>query len=162
RLATVGGSTEVGGGKGGYYTQAQYKAIVRYAATRSIAVVPEIDSPGHINAALASYGELSCNGKPTKLYTGINVGFSSLCISKPVTYKFYDDVVRELAAVTPGKYFDVGGDEAQSTSPSDYATFARKADQIVHAHGKTVLGWVPGIDAGNLGPGAIGEYWNPA
>jgi hexosaminidase len=162
RLATVGGSTEVGGGKGGFYTQAQYKAIVAYAAARYITVVPEIDSPGHINAALASYAQLNCNGKATKLYTGINVGFSSLCISKAITYKLYDDVVREIAAITPGKYFDVGGDEAQSTSQQDLAAFLRKAQRIVEAHGKTVFGWVPGIDAGSLGSGAVGEYWNPA
>ncbi|MDX6516590.1 MAG: hexosaminidase [Gaiellaceae bacterium] len=161
RLATVGGSTQVGGGKGGYYTQAQYKAIVRYAGARFITVVPEIDSPGHVNAALASYAQLNCNGKATKLYTALQVGFSSLCISKAITYKFVDDVVREISALTPGKYFDVGGDEAQSTSPADLATYLKKAQLIVEAHGKTVFGWVPGIEAGNL-HGAVGEYWNPA
>src|SRR3954470_10046996 len=162
RLAQVGGSTQVGGGKGGYYTQAQYKQIVAYAAARYITVVPEIDSPGHVNAALASYAQLNCNGKATKLYTATNVGFSSLCIAKPVTYRFYDDVVRELAAITPGKWFDVGGDEAQSTSPADYTTFLRKAQAIVAAHGKTLVGWVPGLQSAGLGSAAVGEYWNPA
>jgi hexosaminidase len=162
RLTQVGGSTQVGGGKGGYYTQAQYRQIVAYAAARYITVVPEIDSPGHVNAALASYAQLNCNGKATKLYTATQVGFSSLCIAKPITYKFYDDVVRELAAITPGKYFDVGGDEAQSTSPADYATFLKKAEAIVTAHGKTLVGWVPGLQSAGLGSAAIGEYWNPA
>ena len=55
RLATYGGSTAVGGGKGGHYTQADYTQIVRYAAERYMTVVPEIDGPGHTNAALASY-----------------------------------------------------------------------------------------------------------
>jgi hexosaminidase len=162
RLASVGGSTEVGGGKGGFYTQAQYRQIVRYAAARFVTVVPEIDSPGHVNAALASYATLNCNGKATKLYTATNVGFSSLCIAKPVTYAFYDDVVRELAALSPGKYFDVGGDEAQSTTRADLATFLKKAQTIVGAHGKTVVGWVPGIEVGGLTQPAVGEYWNPA
>jgi hexosaminidase len=162
RLATVGGSTQVGGGKGGYYTQAQYKQIVAYAAARFVTVVPEIDSPGHVNAALASYAELNCNGKATKLYTATNVGFSSLCIAKPVTYRFYDDVVRELAALTPGKWFDVGGDEAQKTSQADYTTFLKKAAAIVAAHGKTLVGWVPGLQSAGLGSAAVGEYWNPA
>jgi hexosaminidase len=161
RLATVGGSREVGGGKGGYYTQADYRAIVRYAAVRHITVVPEIDSPGHINAALASYAELNCNGKAPPLYTGIEVGFSSLCIGKPVTYRFFDDVIAELARLTPGPYIDVGGDEARATSPAARAAFLRKAQAIVTAHGKTLVGWVPGIDVAGVS-GGVGEYWSPA
>ncbi len=62
RLATYGGSTQVGGGPGGYYTQDEYREIVRYAAARYLTVVPEIDMPGHTNAALASYAELNCDG----------------------------------------------------------------------------------------------------
>ena len=82
RLATHGGSTEVGGGSGGYYTQAQYEDLVRYAAARYVTVVPEIDMPGHVHAALSSYPKLACDGKPSPLYTGIDVGFSSLCIGQ--------------------------------------------------------------------------------
>jgi hexosaminidase len=62
-LTVHGGSTEVGGGEGGYYTQEQYADIVRYANDQYIIIVPEIDMPGHINAALASYPELNCSGK---------------------------------------------------------------------------------------------------
>ncbi len=62
RLATYGGSTEVGGGPGGYYTKDDYREIVRYAASRYLEVVPEIDMPGHTNAALASYAGLNCDG----------------------------------------------------------------------------------------------------
>jgi hexosaminidase len=58
-LTEVGGSTEVGGGKGGFYTQEQYKDLVAYAAERFITIVPEIDMPGHTNSALAAYGELN-------------------------------------------------------------------------------------------------------
>src|SRR4030042_6358369 len=97
-LANHGGSTQVGGGRGGYYTQEQYTDIVKYARDRYITIVPEIDMPGHTNAALASYPELNCNGKATDLYTGTNVGFSSLCTKSEITYKFLDDVVRELYA----------------------------------------------------------------
>ncbi len=97
-LTGHGGSTQVGGGKGGYYTQVQYADIVKYAKERYITIVPEIDMPGHTNAALASYAELNCNGKATELYTGTEVGFSTLCTSNEITYKFIDDVVRELAA----------------------------------------------------------------
>ena len=93
-LTTHGGSTEVGGGRGGFYTQAQYAEIVQYAADRFITIVPEIDMPGHTNAALASYAELNCDGAARPLYTGIEVGFSALCVEKDITYKFIDDVVR--------------------------------------------------------------------
>jgi len=95
-------STEVGGGKGGFLTQDQYKDVVQYAASRYITIVPEIDGPGHSNAALASYPELNCNGKAPSLYTGTDVGFSTFCAKKDITYKFMDDVIRELAEITPG------------------------------------------------------------
>ena len=81
-LAIHGGSTQVSGGTGGYFTQEQYKDLVRYAGERYITVVPEIDMPGHTNAALASYAELNCNDRATDLYTGTRVGFSSLCTDK--------------------------------------------------------------------------------
>src|SRR5439155_622404 len=104
RLATHGGSTQVGGGKGGYYTQRQYSAIVRYARTRYVEVVPEIDMPGHVHAALSSYPKLACNGKASPLYTGIEVGFSPLCIGQLVTYSFVGYVVKGLARLTPGPW----------------------------------------------------------
>jgi hexosaminidase len=159
RLASVGGSTEVGGGPGGYYTQAQYRQIVNYAASRYITVVPEIDMPGHVNAALASYAELSCDGVAPPLYTGIDVGFSSLCVGKPVTDRFLDDVIGELAALTPGPYIDIGGDEAQSTSASDYAAFIERAARITVAHGKVPVGWAE-IAAAKLPSAAVAEFWN--
>ena len=66
-LTNHGGSTQVGGGKGGFYTQEQYSDIVKYAKDRYITIVPEIDMPGHTNAALASYAELNCIGKATRI-----------------------------------------------------------------------------------------------
>lgn len=84
-LATFGGQTAVGGGPGGYYTQEQYKDLVRYAASRHITIVPEIDMPGHTNAAQASYAELNCDGVAVPLRTDIEVGYSSLCIGKDIT-----------------------------------------------------------------------------
>ncbi|ALG13191.1 hexosaminidase [Kibdelosporangium phytohabitans] len=141
RLATYGGSTQVGGGPGGYYTKAQYSDIVAYAAARHITVVPEIDMPGHTNAALASYAELNCNNTAPPPYTGTNVGFSSLCVPKDVTYRFVDDVIRELAALTPGPYIHIGGDEARSTSDADYRAFIDKVLPIVAKYGKQPIGW---------------------
>jgi hexosaminidase len=161
RLATYGGSTEVGGGPGGYYTKADYRAIVRYAADHYITLVPEIDTPGHTNAALASYAELNCDGQAPPLYTGTEVGFSSLCVNKDITYKFLDDVVRELAALTPGRYIHMGGDEAHSTTEQDYLTYMSRMQPIVAAHGKKLMGWEE-IAQAPLARGSIAQHWNPA
>ncbi|MFD5078288.1 beta-N-acetylhexosaminidase [Streptomyces sp. NPDC058371] len=158
RLATYGGSTQVGGGQGGYYTKAQYKEIVQYAASRYLEVVPEIDMPGHTNAALASYAELNCDGVAPPLYTGTEVGFSSLCPGKPVTYDFVDDVIRELAAITPGRYLHIGGDEAHSTSHADYVAFMDKVQPLVAKYGKTVIGWHQ-LTGATPAKGAIAQYW---
>lgn len=158
RLATYGGQTEVGGGAGGYYTKSDYREIIRYAASRYMEVVPEIDLPGHTNAALASYAELNCNGVAPPLYTGTNVGFSSLCVPKAITYDFVNDVVRELAALTPGKYLHIGGDEAHSTSHDDYVAFMNKAQAVVGKYGKTVVGWHQLTGATPVA-GAVAQYW---
>ncbi|MEV1078649.1 beta-N-acetylhexosaminidase [Streptomyces sp. NPDC050211] len=158
RLATYGGSTQVGGGPGGYYTKADYKEIVRYAGSRHLEVVPEIDMPGHTNAALASYAELNCDGVAPPLYTGTEVGFSSLCVDKEITYDFVDDVVRELAAITPGRYLHIGGDEAHSTSHADYVKFMDRVQPIVAKYGKTVVGWHQLTGATPV-KGALAQYW---
>jgi hexosaminidase len=114
--------------------------------------------PGHTNAALASYAELNCDGVAPPRYTGTDVGFSSLCVSKDITYRFLDDVLGQLATLTPGPYLHIGGDEAQSTQPADYATFINRVQQIVAAHGKSVLGWHDVVHATPL-PSTVAEYW---
>ncbi|MFE7858230.1 beta-N-acetylhexosaminidase [Streptomyces sp. NPDC057403] len=158
RLATYGGSTEVGGGRGGHYTKADYQEIVRYAASRYLEVVPEIDMPGHTNAALASYADLNCDGVAPPLYTGTDVGFSSLCVGKDLTYDFVDDVVRELAAITPGRYLHIGGDEAHSTSHEDYVKFMDRVQPVVAKYGKTVIGWHQ-LTGAHPAKGALAQYW---
>jgi hexosaminidase len=159
-LARHGGSTAVGGGPGGYYTQAEYADIVAYAASRFITIVPEIDMPGHTNAALASYAELNCNATATALYTGTDVGFSALCVASDVTYRFIDDVVREIAALTPGAYFHVGGDEVKTLTGEQYTTFIERVQRIVESHGKQMIGWDE-VAAAKLGPGSIVQHWRP-
>lgn len=141
KLTTYGGSTEVGGGEGGFYTQEQYKEIVEYAAANYITVIPEIDMPGHTNAALASYPELNCDNIAPKLYTGTKVGFSTLCTGKEITYKFIDDVVRELVELTPGPYIHIGGDESHVTALEDYIPFINRVQDIVYSYDKKVIGW---------------------
>jgi hexosaminidase len=158
-LAMVGGSTQVGGGKGGFYTREQYAEIVRYAKERYVIIVPEIDMPGHTNAALASYAELNCSGKTTELYTGTRVGFSSLCTTKEITYKFIDDVIRELSALTPGPYIHIGGDESNSTKKEDYIPFVNRVQEIVVANGKQVIGW-DDISIGTIKPNSVAQHWS--
>ena len=159
RLAAVGGATAVGGAPGGYYTQADYAAIVAYAAARHIVIVPEIDMPGHTNAALAAYAELNCDGVARAPYTGVEVGFSSLCVEKEITYRFVDDVLRELAALTPGPYLHIGGDETQATSAADYRRFVVQVLDLVARHGKRAVGWDE-IAHAPMRPGVLLQQWN--
>ncbi|RKT52874.1 family 20 glycosylhydrolase [Saccharothrix australiensis] len=158
RLTTHGGSTQVGGGPGGYYTKAQYQEIVAHAAARHITVIPEVDMPGHTNAALSSYAELNCNGVAPGLRTDIAVGYSSLCVGKDITYKFVDDVIREIAELTPGPYLHIGGDEANATTDQDYRTFMTKVLPLVAKHGKKVMGWHEFVKT-TTDTSAVPQYW---
>ena len=161
KLTEIGGSLEVGGGKGGFYTQNQYTELVNYAQARNITIVPEIDMPGHTNAALASYAELNCDGKARELYTGTEVGFSTLCTSKEVVYQFIDDVIRELAEITPGPYIHIGGDESHVTPMEDYIPFINRVQDIVVSHGKKVIGWDEIANA-TLVENATVQFWADA
>src|SRR5215216_4636750 len=158
KLTEVGGKTQVGGNGGGYYTQEQYKEIIDHARTRYVMIIPEIDTPGHTNAALASYPELNESEEATDLYEGTEVGFSTLTINSAVTYQFLDDVTRELAAMTPGPYIHIGGDEARSTPEADYKKFIKHFQEIVASHGKTTIGWAE-IGEAELLPGTIAQHW---
>ncbi len=141
KLTEIGGSTEVGGKSGGFYTQKEYTEIVNYAASHYITIVPEIDMPGHSNAASASYPVLNGNGKTPELYEGTEVGFSTFDTRKDTVYKFIDDVIREIAALTPGPYFHIGGDESFATKKDDYKFFVNKVEKIIQKYGKRMIGW---------------------
>jgi len=159
KLTTVGGRSQVGGGPGGFYTKEEFAEIVRYAQERHVTVVPEIDVPAHTNAALASYGELNCDGRPRKPYTGTGFFTSLLCVDKPVTYRFLEQVFGELAAMTPGPYLHIGGDEIPpSLSEERYAAFIERVQRIVHEHGKRVIGWEE-VAAARLLPDTVAQLW---
>ncbi len=160
-LAEIGGRFEVDGTPGGYYTQEQYADIVAYAASRGMTVVPEIDMPGHTNAALSAYAELNLDGRARDPYTGTRVGFSTLDANKEVTYQFVEDVVREISDLTPGPYFHLGGDESSVTPHDDYVKFVREAQQIIINNGKIPVGWDEVALAG-LAPGTVVQLWNHA
>ena len=159
-LTTVGAATEVGGTPGGFFTQAQFADLVSYAAARFVTIVPEVDMPSHTNAAQAAYPDVTCNGTAPAPYTGTDVGFSALCVESEATYKFVDDVVGELAAISAGPYLHVGGDETKTLTPQQYATFITRVQQIVAAHGKQMIGWDE-IAAVPLLPTTIVQHWRP-
>jgi hexosaminidase len=183
KLTEIGGSSEVGGGKGGFYTQEEYKELVEYAAARYITIVPEIDMPGHTNSALASYAELnpgvnlpvgqgldSLNKTPldyqlpltapqaSQMYTGIEVGWSTFAPQLEVTYAFVDSVVREISALSPGPYFHIGGDESHVTEKEDYIYFVERVQDIVSKYNKTSMGWDE-VATAKLLPGNVAQFW---
>lgn len=167
KLTEVGGSTQVGGGPGGFYTKEDYAEIVRYADEKFIVVVPEIDMPGHTNAAIASYPELGCSRptpgfqgdtQPPGVYTGIRVGWSAFCHDREIVYQFVDDVMRELAEMTTGPWLHVGGDEVEVLNERQYASFINRVQDIVNKHGKAMVGWEE-IGQATLRPSSIAQYW---
>lgn len=157
-LTEVGGSTEVGGEAGGFYTQEEYKDIIAYAAERHILIIPEVDMPGHTNAASVSYPFLNGNGITPELYEGTQVGKSTFDTRKDTVYAFVDDVVREISAITPGPYFHIGGDESHVTKKNDYIYFVEKVEKIVQKHGKIMIGWDE-VAIANIDATSIPQFW---
>ena len=161
KLTEIGGKTEVGGASGGFYTQEDYTEIVNYAAKHHILIIPEVDMPGHTNAASLSYPILNGNGKTLKPYEGTRVGFSTFDTRKDTVYSFIDDVVREISAITPGPYFHIGGDESHVTKKNDYAYFVNRVEKIVQKHGKKMIGWDE-IATTNVDSTSISQFWSSA
>ncbi|WP_366936522.1 beta-N-acetylhexosaminidase [Bacteroides sp.] len=100
---------------GGFYTQEQAKEIVKYAQERFITVIPEIDLPGHMLAALAAYPELGCTGGPYEVCPDWGIFDDVLCIGNDKTLPFLKDVLAEIIEIFPSKYIHIGGDEAPRT-----------------------------------------------
>lgn len=95
----------------GFYTQQQIRDIVKYAADRYITIVPEIDLPGHMQAALAAYPELGCTGGPYKVWQKWGISDDVLCAGNDKVLAFIDNVLKEVTQLFPSKYIHVGGDE---------------------------------------------------
>ena len=96
---------------GGYYTQDEAREVVAYAAARHITVIPEIDMPGHMLAALASYPELGCTGGPYQVGHYWGVYKDVLCVSNERVYQFVEDVLTEIMDIFPSEVIHIGGDE---------------------------------------------------
>jgi hexosaminidase len=157
-LTAMGAPSEVGGGPGGFFTQADYAEIVRYADERYIKVVPEIDMPAHINAALLSHPELSCGRRAPAVYTGIQVGFSAICPDSAGTYALLEDIIREIVQITPSGYFHIGGDEVQALNTTQYVSFIERVQDIVRRYDARVIGWEE-IGKTRLDPTSIIQQW---
>ncbi|WNB85102.1 family 20 glycosylhydrolase [Cellulomonas sp. ATA003] len=159
-LAARSSGTEVGGGPGGCYSADDFAQIVAHAAARHITVVPEIDVPGHVNAALHALPELTPDGVAPPPYTGTEVGFSRLHRDVPATRAFLQDVLGDVAAMTPGPYLHIGGDEVLTMAPEEYRWFVRTAQDVARAAGKTVVGWQE-IALADVEPGTVVQFWDP-
>jgi len=157
-LTTAGGQTAVGDEPAGFYTQEQYADIVAYARSRYVTVVPEIDMPGHINAALVSYPDLRCDRTPPQPFTRIGGSPNTLCVTRDSVYTFVGDVVREIAAMAPTPYFHIGGDEVSSLDTTQYRRFIERVEHIVDSIGPRMIGWGE-IAPANIQSRTIVQHW---
>jgi len=184
RLTSIGSRGSVGtGGRqkdpGGFWTQAQYRAVVADAAAHFITVMPEVDSPGHNNAIIMSEyndtGNPALSANPHSINCGQNnpprwdytedVGYSAMCPGSPDTWAIMKAIIGQLTAITPGPYYDLGGDEVPTSllSAPKYAAFINKETGIVTRQHKTVMGWADIAGPGTRPPaGSVAEYWQPA
>ena len=144
---------------GGFYTQQEAREIVEYARQRHITVIPEIDMPGHMLAALAAYPELGCSGGPYEVGHRWGVYKDVLCLGKESTYKFVQDVIDEVVDIFPAKYFHIGGDETPTImwekcpkclqKAKDENTdikhlqqyFTNRVEKYLNGKGKSIIGW---------------------
>ena len=168
---------------GGFYTQEQAKEIVAYAAERYITVIPEIDLPGHMQAALAAYPELGCTGGPYEVWTQWGVSDNVLCAGNDQTIQFIKDVLAEIVEIFPSEYIHVGGDECPkvkwSTCPKCQARITalglksdnkhtkeerlqsyviHEAEEFLNSKGRKMIGWDETLEGG-LAPNATVMSW---
>ena len=157
-LTEIGGKMPNKNRKGGFYTQADYRELVRYAAERYITLVPEIDLPGHTSAVLASYPELK-NAVSTNLETNrAGIGSVALDPDDDAAMLLVKNVLSELASITPGSYLHIGGDETFGMPAEKYARFVNKTRDIVKEAHKNMVGWQE-ISRAHIGSGDLIQHW---
>ena len=161
---------------GGFYTQEEIKEIVKYASDRQITVIPEIEMPGHSQAAIAAYPELGCTNKQVKVATKWGV-FEEVYCPKESTFKFLEDVIDEVVTLFPGTYIHIGGDEAPKTNWKKcnhcqkiikkeglkdehelQSYFITRMEKYINSKGKQIIGWDEILEGG-LAPNATVMSW---
>mgnify|MGYP003683024449 CR=1 FL=1 len=161
---------------GGFYTQKEVKEIVAYASERYITVIPEIEMPGHSQAAIAAYPNLGCTGKNVKVATKWGV-FEDIYCPKEETFAFLENVLDEVMPLFPGKYIHIGGDEAPKTrwkacehcqkliKKEDLkdehglqSYFIARMEKYINSKGKSIIGWDEILEGG-LAPNATVMSW---
>ena len=162
---------------GGFYTQEQIKEVVDYASKRFITIIPEIEMPGHSQAVLAAYPQLSCTGGPFKVATTFGVFNDIYCAGNDSTFVFIQDVLDEVMALFPSKYIHIGGDEAPKVRwhecPKCQALmktqnlkdenelqsyFIKRIEKYVVSKGRKIIGWDEILEGG-LAPEATVMSW---
>lgn len=161
---------------GGFYTQEEIKEVVKYAEKLHINVVPEIEMPGHSQAAIAAYPWLSCTGKKIEVAKGWGV-FNDVYCTKDSTFQFLEDVLDEVMALFPSKYIHIGGDECPKarwkecrnckslmkkeklkTEEELQSFFTRRIENYVNSKGRQIIGWDEILEGG-LAPNAAVMSW---
>ena len=163
---------------GGFYTQEELKGLIEYAAQRQIEIIPEIEMPGHSTAAIFSYPELSCKGKPWKRGGEQSFEFSDpLCAGNDKVFEIFEDIITEVAALFPSKYIHVGGDECKKDPWKEcpkckarmkkenlknveelQSYFIKRMEKVIMSKGKKLIGWDEILEGG-LAPEATVMSW---
>jgi hexosaminidase len=162
---------------GGFYTQDEVRDVVAYAAERQVTVVPEIEMPGHAQAALAAHPELSCTGGPFEVSRTWGIHEEVFCAGNEAVFSLLEDVIGEVAPLFPGPFFHIGGDEcpkmrwkacpkcqarmrAEGLADEDalQSWFVRRIERVVNAAGKRLIGWDEILEGG-LAPNATVMSW---
>ena len=157
QLTELSGPTAVDGNPGGYFSRADWDRLVAHAHRLGIAVVPEIDVPGHVNAALHAVPGLNPTGVAAPPYGGIEVGFSTLSPPAPEIGRFLQEVLG-YACELSGGWVHIGGDESHAIGHDDYLSMVKQAVAIVHRRGCRVVAWQEAAEA--LEPGDIVQVWD--
>ena len=161
---------------GGYYTQEEAREIVKYAADRFITVIPEIDMPGHMIAALAAYPDMGCTGGPYKVSPIWGIMPDVLCLGNEKTYQFCEDVLSEMMDIFPSEYIHLGGDETpnvrwkecpkckalmakENLTPGKLqGYFTNRIEKFVNSKGRRIIGWDEILD-GDINQSATIMSW---
>lgn len=161
---------------GGYYTQEQIKDVVAYAKARGVNVIPEIDLPGHMTAAIAAYPELSCHGKQVEVAQKWGIFFDILCPTE-TTFEFLENVFDEILEIFPSKYIHIGGDECPKEQWKEskfcqdliaakglkdehglQSYFIQRIEKYINSKGRSIIGWDEILEGG-LAPNATVMSW---